>query len=615
MSLLHSKASTETISPTTDGSSQGSRTISGSFDCLPKEEVHVYIPLPLHTDLADTQSSLSADDIEQMIAVRNVFAFLTNQTLVATSKQPSAFSIFLRIADFLQRYEFSNLDGSTLGEEADGNFKIYMKDFRLADVRSSREKTIEAVVLGERMRCWDLYNEGFVHAVGKYDEIVKLRSPKYYLITDTTAKRLERATLDLDKRLKSVRIRLDDFEFPSMFAGIANSTTSTESKIVRFKAWKMSFFSMSKHVMTFYRKRYGAWPPRAKSKKNEFQESGLNRILLQELFHDFSDLYDVLVDRNALTTRSGSWTSNSGLECDEQEATAPALRRIMEEYDRSIPPVQPPVPFDTPLLPSCASIRRGFDALDPRKQKKEKAKRLGDDDINRALMQSYNRDCINSTSFLQDFMKYERQAAHGKSMEEICDLRNGQWLFVYAVIQSLPLVIVDAPGIEWTKGVEYFLCEVPMGSMPWTQESQHHGWYTVAGGTGVVSLPADIIEHGVEGIYRRSHCWQMAERWTAYSNLTSMPCHGSDEEPLAPPPPIFESSTGSAPSSRSSSPGRQSQRQSVHLGLEALPLPAGVAPSGAKPAAKHDPLKSFEDILGETKSPASLQRKKKKEVR
>ncbi|KAL8652382.1 MAG: hypothetical protein Q9226_004297 [Calogaya cf. arnoldii] len=583
-----------------DGSSQGSRTMSDTFDERPSQDVNLYLPLALHADLASAHTSLDVDDIEQLVAVRNVFAFLSGQSLVATPNTPAICGIFLKIADFLQRYGFSNLDGSTLGEEVTTNFREFVTNFKLADIRTSRTKTMEAIILGERMRSWDLYNEGFVHGVGKYDEIIKLKSPMYHMITDTTTKRLERATLDLTSRLKTVRTRLETFEFPSLFSGIANSTTSTESKMIRFKAWKASFLAMRRHVMTVYKEKYGAWPPSAKSKKNEFEESGLNRLLLREVYQDFSDLYNALVNRNSITTRSVDLALSSETTSDDEDVTAPALRRVMDEYDRSQPPIQPPIPFDTPLLPSLVGTRRGFEILDPKKQKKENVRRLANDEINQALMQSYNRDRINSTPFLQAFMHFERQTARGKTIEEIQDLRNGQWLFMYAVIQSLPLVVVDAPDVRWTKGVEYFLCEVPKGTPPWTQESHSRGWYAIAGGAGVVSLPSDVIDHGVEGIYRRSHCWRVAEKWSGINDITPVQSHEmNDDQSMLSPPNLSPDDGISA--SRSSSPHRNSHRQSMHLGLEALPLPAGVAPSGAKPVrASYDPLKSFEAILGES---------------
>lgn len=575
-------------------SSKGSRSIINYFDePTAGNDIHLCLPLPLRADLSNPTAKPTSEDVETLLTMRNLFAFLLGQPLVATVRQSSMFTILLKIADVMHRYEFTNLDGSTLGEDASGSFKRYIEDFKVADVRASREKTVEAIVLGERMRSWELYNEGFVHAVGKYEDISSLKSPKFHLIADVTRKRLERAHLDLDTRLLSIQTRLDDFDFPSLFAGIANSTTSSESKVVHFKDWKASYMSMRRHVMSLYKHRYGAWPPKAKSKKNEFEESGLNRVLLRELYQDFSDLYDVLVDHSSLTTRSVDLPAQED-PSDPQEPAARALRRVLDEYDRSTPPIQPPVPFDIPRIPSLSDTRRGFDALEPKKQKKENLKKLRDDEINKALMQSYNRNSIRSSPFLEAFMAFERRSAHGRSIEEIADLRYGQWIFMYAVLQSLPLVVVDAPGVKWTKGVEYFLCEVPKGSAPWVQTDSHgvqKNWYGIAGSSGLVSLPADVVEHGVDGIYRRSHCWQVAQTWAGYdvTNPIALPY----DDLLTPAMP-------SAAESKSRGIAREiSRRQSMALGLEQLPMPQGVAPSGSRPISMHDPSKTFGSILAQ----------------
>lgn len=590
-----SPPSSPQIGSSTTGSSEGyRRTVSDSFEDGARL-IHLYVPLPLHADLSNPELALSPDDSEILIAIRNVFAFLVGRPLIATPRHPSVFAIFLRIADFLHRYEFTNLDGSTLGEEPTTNFERYLEDFKLADIRNSREKIIEAIVLGERMRCLELYNEGFVHGVGRYDEIDQLQSPKFHLITEATHQRMERATLDLSARLKTVHTRLEGFEFPSLFSGIAQSTTSTESKMVRFKAWKLAYMSMRKHVMSFYAHRYGAWPPKARSKKNDFEESGLNRVLLLELYQDFSNLYDVLVDRNTFTTRTSQLESvESPTEVDAQ-ASAPALRRVLGEFDHSLPPVQPPIPFDTPQLPSLAKTRRDYNSLAFKAQIKERSKPLQNDEINMALMQSYNRDSIKSTPFLEAFMSYERKMANGKSIDEIMDLRNGQWIFMYAVLQSLPLVVIDAPNIKYTDGVEYFLCEVPKGGAPWCQDDNRKmGWYGIAGGTGVVSLPAELVEHGVEGIYRRSHCWTAAEKWIGASDLDLLlepdeNANGGSAPPMPQSPDL--------PGSLSEMPSIKRHRGSMQLGLEALPLPPGVRPTGSRLTPTHNPLASFEDIL------------------
>lgn len=586
-------------------SSGDSRSRKDDFEST-RREIHLYVPMLSGSHGPGPQSHSDQNDLDALFAVRNLFALLLGQSLVITSKRPSIFSTFMTIADLLRRYEFSNLDGSTYGKVVEANFSHFIKEYNLADVRASREKTIEALILGEQMKSWELYNEGFVHAAGKWDETVELGSPNFQLISNVTRTRAERASMDLFNRLRNVRHRLDDFDFPTLFAGYLNSSSSDESKMINFKAWKSSFMSMRKYILSVYKHQYGSWPPKAKSKKNNFDESGLNRLLLLEVYQDFCDLYDMLVDRTAFTTRQSDIPPQIGTEpVETQEPTARALRRVMNEYDHSSPPVLPPIPFDTPLLPSLSSTRRGFESLEPRKQAKEQSKKLKPDEINKALMQSYNRDSVKSTPFLEAFMIFERKSAHGKSMDEIAELRAGQWIFMYAVLQLLPLLVVDAPGVQWTQGVGYFLCQVPKGSPPWTKAASGRKisqWYGVAGGAGVVSLPADIVDHGTDGIYRRSHCWKAAEKWTGQRGLVSGgPAQAElpENDHLSPPPTLGLQPDLLGP--RSSSPDRRSNRRSVHIGLEALPLPEGVIPSGARPASRqgYDPAKSFEDILGQ----------------
>lgn len=99
-------------------------------------------------------------DLQTLIDIRNFFAFLCGQSLVATPKKGNFFHIFMTVSGVLKTYEFSNLDGSTFGETASGSFDTYVEELGLADVRGSREKTIEGIVLGERMKSVLLYNEG-----------------------------------------------------------------------------------------------------------------------------------------------------------------------------------------------------------------------------------------------------------------------------------------------------------------------------------------------------------------------------------------------------------------------------------------------------------------------
>ncbi|GAB7361825.1 hypothetical protein MBLNU230_g1867t1 [Neophaeotheca triangularis] len=608
-------------------SSGGSQGRYSGFSDVPSE-VHLYLPVRLSgvpTPYPDPTNKTAVDDLQTLVDYRNLFAFLSGQSIVATEKRSSFFHIFMTMASMLKGFEFTNLDGSTFGEVASSSFDNYVEELGLADVRSSREATIEGIVLGERMRSVALYNEAFTHCAGKHDDIVTMKSPKYGMISPITQNRLSRAAMDLDKRTASIRLILEDFDFPAVFAGIGTSKMSDERREgVRFDQWKDHFFNMRKFFLGTCKQRYGNWPPKASSKKNELATSGLNRIVLRDLYHDLSSLYDLLADRANLTTRTVDGIDHSAA---REEPTVRALRALLSEYDRSSPPVKPPVPFDLPTLPSLKSARPDFGTGDKRADLKAIQKKLKDEELTTILRKSWNGDAI-LTPFVKSFCEMETRASKGCTIGELVDQRIGQWIFMYVVLQALPMLACDAPGLKHTKGVEYFLSQPPRSGVPWaSQDVQRDGkrsWYSVGGttgGGGVVSLPSDIVEHGVEGIYRRSHCWQAAERWSADNPILNSALHDKEEidaERMAaaghgprdshlPAPPSAPNGF-LAPNSRSSSPARSSKRNSyMGLGLEALPLPAGVTPDGSAPVERPrssqgthavDASKTFDAILG-----------------
>lgn len=468
------------------------------------------IAVPPHAD----ELPLTQDDLDRLIIVRNLFSFLVGGALVATQRRYNFLSIFLAIARALEDYGFANINSTSFGEVANASFDCYIDELDLADVRSSCEKIIEGVVLGERMRSVLLYNEAFVHGVGRYDELQRVSRnraifQKFSLISRVTRTRLERAYIDLQQRRKTIDLRLKDFDFPSVFIGSKG------------RPFKDDFVNTRRYVMEYYKTKYGSWPPRANSRKNGMHTDGLNRLVLREMYQDFTQLYDLFVDRTSLTTRA---MHSEIIEDKEELPDEPIVRRlrsIFDEYDRSMPPVQPPVPFDVPLLPSLVALK-GY-GKDPKKDTKLRAGRLKDDDLATILRASYNPDIATNVSpFLSAMCRYERKEARRRTIGDIVNLRAGIWTFVYVVIQALPMLVVDAPRVRYSQGVEWFLCQPPRKGLPWSLDTEGGGrgrqsmaWYGIAGGSGVVNLPSDLIEHGVEGIYRRSHCWLVAQKWSA----------------------------------------------------------------------------------------------------
>ncbi|RFU26651.1 hypothetical protein B7463_g9677, partial [Scytalidium lignicola] len=577
----------------------------------PPKDIHMYFPAAeLNPKATPGSKEFPAEDIQRLVDIRNLFAFLLGIPLVATRKSPTVFYMLLSVSTLLRQFEFTNLDGSTFGEVAATRFNSYMEEFELADVSQSREKTIEGLVLGEQMRSTDLYNQAFVHAVGKCEAIMTMQSPLFNEISQITRNRLQRAHLDLLSRQRTMKHRLEDFDFPSLWVGIAASTSIAEVKSVRFKAWKSSFAAMRRHVLSYYKDLYGSWPPKASSKRNSFVEGGLNRLVLQQLYSDFCNLYDLLTDRKSLTTRQYE-ASDDELDVKSVNRDAAALRKVLSEWDRSSPPVQPPVPFDVPMVPTLTTIMSDYTMLSPEDQRKVRSRKLRGDEYQEIMRGAQNTaDCDLSNLFIVNFKHFEEKEGKGKSAQELADNRYGYWIFIYVVLQSLPMLAVDAPGLKYSDGVEYFLCEPPIGNVPWLENSSAvtRAWYGVQGGTAVVSLPSDLVNYSVEGIYHRSHCWTVADKWItaqeepgdSYVPTRSFELPGPDMIPSRVQSPadadvVFlppsRSNTGtpttttthfrqlSMPTIPLPAPdeymrNRSRKRQSIALGLEQLPIPA-----------------------------------------
>lgn len=562
----------------------------------------LFLPITLKSDFAlsvPTHCQDLKDDEETLVATRNLFAFLAGESLVATKENSDIFSVFLKVSDSLKQFGFSNLDGSTFGEIATSSFDKYVDELGLADVRSSRGKTIEGVIVGERMKSIKLYNEAFTHASGKYDELLKSGSPKFRLISPITANRLGRAAMDLEKRTSSVRRTLEDFDFPQLFSGFLNSKTADERKDVDFDVLRDSFLATRKFVISYYKIRFGSWPPKA-SKNSDLETSGLNRIVCQDLYRDFCAVYDFLVDRTSLTNRTAN-----GVLINDKDADAPrarALRAVLSEYDRSSPPVKPPIPYDLPIIPSLRQTRcNGWG--DAKKEAKAMSKKLKEDEIAEIMTASHNFDVLPSP-FLNSFREVERKAAKHRTIKELAEIRMGQWLFIYAVLQALPLVTVDGPQLQHSQGVEYFLCESPRFGVPWAREEalREVSRTGIARAGGIARLPADVFHHGAEGIYFRSHCWKVAERWSAEnavlgSELLSQ--HHLDVQELETPTIVGVQE----PTIRSGSPAHDAEnQQAVGLGLN---LPSALSvnqPRSARPVSVYDPTLTFDSILGGTTS-------------
>lgn len=146
--------------------------------------------------------------------------------------------------------------------------------------------------------------------------------------------------------------------------------------------------------------------------------------------------------------------------------------------------------------------------------------------------------------------------------------------------------------------------------------SASRAWYNVASGGGIVSLPADQIDHSVEGVYRRSHCWNVATEWahglpdaalappkrTDTTTLQPPPAFGTNSPYLSPQQSPYASPQLSpvfrplSPSSSNDHHSLGKVRSSVNLGLEAMNAPP--PQHTLRPVSSFNPNITFDAILG-----------------
>lgn len=492
-----------------------------------------------------SNSDPNDDSFQRLIDARNLFAFLSYTFLVSTLHRETPFSILEKIFKQLQGPNSPELhpeDRSPLDlnvsariDAAEGHFLHYVDELKIDDIRNDDDAIIEALIMGERWRCQTLYREGFVHASGRWEDIKQHHGLLY--VSKVTKDRLERASINLRQiRLYNVETRLTNFDYPSVWVG--------DGRYPQFKPWKAGFEAMRRFTLSYYKNVYGSWPPKAgkHGKGGGYTETGgLNRLVLKRLYEDFCALYDLLVDREWIHGDRIRFEANYASEGEEgneqrskEENSRTTMRKIMSDFDQSYVPVQPGIPFDQPRLlyipptpPSTAEgSKKKKKSSKPRSQKKLKS-----EELTLVLRNSYNADALERqppNQFVAAYEKLEQDFASGKNLDDITEARRGRWIFIYCVLQSLPMTVVDAVGCQYGDGVEYFLCENLKGSLPWERSinqraSRLSGIWGVSGPYGNLAAAGSTSnlagDDEVDYTYRRSHCWDIAEDWRMVRGL------------------------------------------------------------------------------------------------
>lgn len=480
---------------------------------------------PHHVSIGTSKND-AEQSLQRYIDARNLVAFLCGERLVASWSRQLPFDIFSKLFVMLNLTDVErNPDDQKAVNRlrmAEEIFQTYIEELELDDVSNDDSAIIEGLILGEKWRSVRLFHEAYIHAAGRWDELD--HHPGIKMVSKVTTVRLDRAWMNLHQiRMVNILLRIPNFEFASVWVG--------EGRYSDYKGWRGGYDRMRSLFMNQMKATFGSWPPKAgKHGKGEFdlEHGGLNRIVLRKLYEDGCRIYDLTVDREWLGGERINFESpskNESVDFVERDKRHRAVMgKIFAEFDKCSAPVQPEMPFNQPLIP--------YRPEGPAKKKKlsifsKSSKRIKAEEINGVLSRSYNMDILEQTSeinIVKAFMQMEREFGTGKMIDDLISARRGAWIFLYCLLQSLVIAVIDAHGLRHGDGVEYFLCEYVKGLAPWEKnamkrQSRMTGMWTTAPDGSLMNAVGSTPELGshpddeIELTYRRSHCWIVSEEW------------------------------------------------------------------------------------------------------
>ncbi|KAJ6256877.1 hypothetical protein Dda_8747 [Drechslerella dactyloides] len=424
---------------------------------------------------------------------RNFFALLFNRSLVGSTFGQT-------LLDLAERMDLYMPPGHDNVED----LLRYLTRKEFDDVRNVPDLAAGMLIFAEKYRLADLYKESFVHCVGMMNRLEL--SLDYQQISPITRAHLDRANLNIQVRTDKCDNLLVHGQFafndiwPHMSAG--------------YPPARHAFDRFQKFLVKHYQNRFGSWPPAGEK---------FGRLLYQQLQRDFDALYDFLVDKDVMWEPAAPSSSSASTSSTHRATGAHKLMNpykqefraddnslqftdILLSFDRSNK--YPHIPHPYPLVPEVKTTT----AIRTNKQSNFFGKRTVNTDktIEKenalALIQATNLDALYTSPNNSLVAAYQLMEKSDRAIEiDPHDARKGRWLLIYAILQTLATITVDAPDLKWTENVDYFLCAPLKGLPPWEQQPQ----------SSRSGEEDDFCQY-------RSHCWTVPFHWNSQSSAKSL---------------------------------------------------------------------------------------------
>jgi hypothetical protein len=426
----------------------------------------IYFPAPINQSKIDT--------LRHQVTTRNVFALLSQASLVGLNLYQALFDLHERLEVYMPPET-----------DAAGMIIDYIVTKGLDDVRENPAMATAILAWSESpaVRWEEGWREAYVHCAGMYNRLDT--TPDYRYVTPITRALLERASLEVHVRVQSCEDRLSDFDFLDMWPPLQPGNPLSRTAFERLR----------KFLLQHYRDSYASWPPSAP----HGHEQWLTRNLAQKLQKDFSALYDFFVNReiswDCSEERSGrKWNLvNAGDKSFQADTVDLPFTDIVIAFDNlhKYPHIPHPYPLVPDLLPQRSDSKENL--VKTKKLVKPQEDKMAERKAALAYTESTNiyllgSDFVNN-DLVDAFVKFEKGDRAGDA--DPYAARRGRWVLIYGILQTLASVSVDTPNIRYFDDVSYHLNPRLRGTPPWkganqnVQEASHIG----------------------------SHCWTIRTTW------------------------------------------------------------------------------------------------------
>lgn len=278
---------------------------------------------------------------------------------------------------------------------------------------------------------------------------------------------INRARLEMDLRLDRVNKSVVNFFENDVSGSFLGLPQPARDHLDRFRTFLKNFYA-EQHG--------GTWPP------DSFEDEAVRQSIYTNVFSDFQNLYQHLVDPESSNSLAENDITKSGGVCALQNIQAFDKKYNYEPLAQPLP-LLPKLAEPTTTHRTKTQRRMSWNPIQRRKAEKEARKTQNKE----ALITASNRDfLLMECPLVRSYTDFEIKTVDD-DLEGLSPVegRKVRWILVYAVLQIFHSIAQPPKQVRNAASLSYSLCCHTPEQMPWQQ--------SISGNVGVLESTMDLV--------------------------------------------------------------------------------------------------------------------------